>query len=73
LKSLAFAAGFRDKKGDLLLDLPAFALRAIDFCPAVFGDALLQGKLAFAVLALVVVSGHDRTSFPSYAVFRYSE
>jgi hypothetical protein len=42
LKSLAFAAGFGDKKGDLLFDLLAFALRATDFYLVVFRNALLQ-------------------------------
>jgi hypothetical protein len=68
--SSTFAAGFGDKKRDLLFDLPAFTLWTIDFCLVVFGNALLHGKFTFAVLALVIVSGHKRTSFLSCRVLR---
>jgi hypothetical protein len=69
MKLLAFTAGFRDKERNLLLDLPAFALRTTDFYLIVLGNALPQGKFAFAVLTLVIVSGHNRTSFLSDPVY----
>jgi hypothetical protein len=63
MNSSTFAAGFSDKKGDLLLDLPAFALRTIDFCLVMVGDTVRHGEFTFAVLALIVVSGHKLISF----------
>jgi hypothetical protein len=58
-----FAAGFRNEKRDPLFDLHAFALRTIDLCLVVVGDAVRHGEFTFAVLALIVVSGHNLSSF----------
>jgi hypothetical protein len=62
-KSSTFTAGFGDEKRDLLFDLPAFALRTIDLRLVVVVDAVRHGEFTFAVLALIVVSGHNLISF----------